>query len=127
MFGLSQLSILQFPAFTISAAGQEVWEGDIIQLNQLLLLDTLTGTESHCLFLPTLRRPVRRRLGCGWPTCPQGLGWNCSPTFQELEGAFSWRNLSSRLLKLREQSALEGKEDSQEGHPIPLFHLPLAL
>lgn len=30
MFGLSQLSSLQFPAFTISAAGQEVWEGDII-------------------------------------------------------------------------------------------------
>lgn len=42
MFGHRQLSsVPQFPAFTISAAGQEVWEGDIIELNQLLLLDTL--------------------------------------------------------------------------------------
>lgn len=59
MFGLSQLSIVQFPAFTISAAGQEVWEGDIIQLNQLLLLDTLTGTESHCPF-PSHSAPSRQ-------------------------------------------------------------------
>lgn len=33
---------------------------------------------------------------------------------KELEGAFSWRKLSSRLLKLRKQSTVAGQKDSQE-------------
>lgn len=74
MFELSQLSSPQLPAFTISAAGQEVWEGDIIQLNQLQLLDTLTGTESHCPFLPAPYVSLHQGWGTGIsPVLASGL------------------------------------------------------
>lgn len=72
MFGHRQLSsVPQFPAFTISAAGQEVWEGDIIELNQLLLLDTLRELKAIAPFF-LLCKSLQNKPGYGCPICLQG-------------------------------------------------------